>query len=290
MMDVRERNCRVFFDTQAWCRSTEKLRRSIRKSTQGARIYDTKEVSSLPSPILPDGAKRHFDYTKVEVTKERSFECAMRLAKEKPEARIGVLNFASAKNPGGGVKSGSIAQEESLCRCSTLYPVLSAPALNSFYSFHKALNNRMYTDSCIYTPDILVIKSDTREPERLEEEEWIKVDIITCAAPNLSVPRSGIEQEMPAPEKLLEIHTSRARKILSVAQENGIEIFVGGAFGCGAFHNEPSLVANAWRTALKEFDGVFEKAVFAVYARARETRNYDVFRELLLPTEGDAEQ
>ena len=282
-MDVRERNCRIFFDTDAWCRSTEKLRRSIRRSTQGAKLYGTEEISSLPSPVLQDGDKRSFEHTKVEVTKERTFACAMRLAGEEPDARIGVLNFASARNPGGGVKSGSSAQEESLCRCSTLYPVISSPSLNRFYSFHKAQNSRLYTDSCIYTPDILVIKSDTKEPERLAEEEWVTVDVITCAAPNLSSLRDSLEQDIASPERLLEIHTSRARKILTVAAENGIEIFVSGAFGCGAFHNEPSIVANAWKSALNEFDGIFSRVVFAVFARARETRNYDVFREFLLP-------
>ena len=40
---------------------------------------------------------------------------------EEPRRRIGVLNFASAKHPGGGFRGGSQAQEESIARSSTLY-------------------------------------------------------------------------------------------------------------------------------------------------------------------------
>ena len=81
---------------------------------------------------------------------------------------------------------GSRAQEEAICRCSTLYPVLNTKEnWSRFYKFHRDRHDAKYTDTCIYTHDILIIKSDTDIPRRLPEDNWCKVDVITCAAPNL---------------------------------------------------------------------------------------------------------
>ena len=276
-MTVREFNCRVFFDTETWCRSTEKLRRAIRRSVDGTRLYLPEEEIFLPEEKSLPGMR-------VEVTPERSFQCAFRLHAQHPDLRIGVLNFASAKNPGGGVRSGASAQEEALCRCSTLYPVLNQPELKKkYYGFHIDRHDPRYTDACIYTPDIVVCKSDTAEPERLPEEKWIRVDVISCAAPNLR-PNSVSAQSQPLDidkEELLELHKSRANRILSAAAANNVDIFVTGAFGCGAFMNDPKIVAKAWRDTLSCFKGRFSEVVFAVFTSRRDTANYEVFRRIL---------
>ena len=92
------------------------------------------------------------------VSKDRTFATAMKLRKENPDARIAVHNFASATNPGGGVTRGSRAQEECLCRCSTLYHTLNVKNLwDEYYGFHRSLHNVCYTDACIYTPDIYIV-------------------------------------------------------------------------------------------------------------------------------------
>lgn len=54
-----------------------------------------------------------------------------------------------------------------------------------------------------------------------------------------------------------------------------------GAFGCGAFKNDPKIVARAYKVALEQFPKIFKKIVFAVYC-SKDTTNYDAFsRELL---------
>lgn len=58
------------------------------------------------------------------------------------------MNFASAVNPGGGVRSGSSAQEESLCRYSTLYPTLNQQFLwKKYYEVNRQANDPLHTDA-----------------------------------------------------------------------------------------------------------------------------------------------
>ena len=277
-MDRREQNIRIFFDTEQWVKTTEKLRRSVRKSLAGAKVVSA-------SAELPEAVHKDLK-TLCSVTPERTFEAAVRLAKENPACRLGVLNFASATNPGGGVRSGSSAQEEALCRCSTLYPVLSSGQFKEeFYDMHRARKDFLYTDTCIYTPDIVICKTDTAVPQRMPEEDWVRTDVITCAAPNLrhgsKEPSDEAAFAIPSPEELLAIHKGRAERILSVAAEHGIEIFVTGAFGCGAFRNDPAISAAAWKEAIKAFQGVFRQIVFAVYCPPKDHTNYDTFTRVL---------
>ena len=181
-----------------------------------------------------------------------------------------MLNFASAKNPGGGVTRGSSAQEEALCRCSTLYPCLLGDELwQKYYKMHRDRHDVTYTDACIYTPDVLVIKTDTDAPERLPENKMQAVDVITCAAPNLRErPSNAMNPGAGSPVRLsrqdiYSLHTQRARKILSVAALHDGDVLILGAFGCGALSNPPQVVAPAYRAGLQDFAHAFCAVEFA---------------------------
>ena len=119
---------------------------------------------------------------KVVVSRKRTLEAAEPYVREGKKTCI--LNFASATNPGGGVTRGSSAQEECICRSSTLYPCLNTGALwNRFYGPHRKAGNPLYNDDCVYTPDVCVFREDTAIPELLQEEHWWNVNVLTCAAP-----------------------------------------------------------------------------------------------------------
>lgn len=279
--DSVERRKEIFDDTMMLCRDNKRLADSVESSINRTIFYPANKY-----PFREDGRKgNNADIT---VTMERSFEAAARIHSESPECRIAVLNFASATNPGGGVTNGSAAQEESLCRCSTLYPCLNTKELFvKFYKMHRDRKDLRYTDTCIYTPDITVIKSDTKFPEALPETEWFTADVITCAAPNLrKIPYNVMNKESAKPirvsdKELLEIHKKRGVHILNIAAANGVDIIVLGAFGCGAFRNNPSIVARAYKEILPEYLPYFKKVVFAVYCTPNDLSNYNVFKNML---------
>lgn len=49
-----------------------------------------------------------------------------------------VMNFANAHKPGGGFEMGATAQEESLCRCSTLFASISSEKAQEMYRYNNS--------------------------------------------------------------------------------------------------------------------------------------------------------
>lgn len=278
-MDRRSRLALIFRDTRSLYESNLELRAAVDKSELGAKLYrpdDTLELSP-PAGSLPI----------VTVSGRKTFEAAKRLIDEDPSRHVAVLNFASATNPGGGVFRGSSAQEENLCRCSTLYPTLDQQRFwDGYYHFHRERGDVRYSDACIYTPDVVVFKRDAEFPELMPESDWFKVDVITCAAPNLRHapsnsynPHAGTWRPVDD-EELYRIHVSRGRRICEVAAANGADALVLGAFGCGAFRNDPRVVARAYKTVLRDMGPYFQQAEFAVFCvPGRESENYLAFKK-----------
>ena len=271
----------IFFDTEKWYKSEPTLKAAIQKSIEGSKVYVEDDYPAFD--------KNKFEQTAVSVNGDRSFQAARRHFELDPSARIGVLNFASAVNPGGGVLKGSRAQEECLCRCSTLYAVISNEKFVApFYSYHRKRHDIRYTDRCIYSPDIVVIKSDINRPERLPSEQWLKVDVLTCAAPKLRErPNNKFDPGDEKPIKvsdaeLFDIHVKRGEHILTIAAHHGIDILLLGAFGCGAFRNNPLVVADAYKKILSDFNGAFKEIVFAVYCPTNQNdNNYLAFERVI---------
>lgn len=262
------------------CRENPVLAGAVRASIENTKFYPADCEIPLDIQEKKGGI--------VSVSKNRSFEAAMKLREKYPDGKTAIHNFASATNPGGGVERGSSAQEEALCRCSTLYPCLRTnELLGQYYYFHRNRGDVRYTDACIYTPGVMVVKSDTDFPELLPKEQWMKVDVITCAAPNLRErpynamnPGSGNAVKV-GDRELLEIHKSRAEKIFRAAAANGADILVLGAFGCGAFCNKPEVVARAYKEVLRDYAECFDEVMFAVYCSPGDSKNYEVFSRIL---------
>lgn len=278
-MSMHEERKLIFQDTMNWINEDDDLASSI--------SYAKKNTTVFYEDDYPDFDVSEPRDTIITVSGDRSFQAAMRLHKENPEAKIAVMNFANAFHPGGGVTSGMSAQEECLCRTSTLYPLLDRMTLrNSYYKHHYDLNTPKASDSMIYTEGVIVCKTDEDLPRRMPKENWIKVDVITIAAPdlrtksNVNIPLVSNGTYMNNAE-LFGYHVKRAIHMLTCTAAKKADILVLGAFGCGAFHNDPNVVARAYKTALQEFPKVFARIEFAVFCPPGNSENYNVFKSVL---------
>ena len=266
MSNGREERIAVFQDTMDMTETDAELKASVKTSVAGTKFYPV----GIPDVKAETDKKGH-----VFVTKERSFEAAMNCAAKNHGKRIVVHNFASATNPGGGVAWGSTAQEEALCRTSTLFPCLKQEMLwNSFYSFHRERHDTRYTNAAIYTPDVTVFKTDEAFPELMDRNDWLKVDVITLAAPNLKELRISDEE-------LFSLHMDRAEKLVKVALDNKADCLITGAFGCGAFRNNPAVVASAFKEVMDKYGDAFDEVVFAIYCSEKDKANYEAFKRIL---------
>lgn len=276
-MSTQAERIGVFRDTQEWIKQDPTLSKSVAFAKEHTEVFYEDDYPAFDMSQEKD--------TVITVTCDRSFQAAMRLHRENPDAKIAVMNFANAFHPGGGVTKGSSAQEESLCRTSTLYKLLYRDKLRySYYQHHHDVNTPKATDSLIYTEGVVICKTDESLPKRMDPQDWVTVDVITIAAPdlrsrsNVHAPLVGGGTYMNNAE-LFGYHVKRAIHMLTCAASKKADILVLGAFGCGAFQNDPNVVARAYKTALQEFPKVFDKIEFAVYCPPGGSENYRVFRE-----------
>ena len=278
-MSTASERIAVFQDTMDWISNDPDLSASVSAAKKNTTVFYEDDYPVFDSSKMKD--------TVITVSGDRSYQAAMRLHKETPDAKIAVMNFANAFHAGGGVKKGSSAQEECLCRTSTLYPLLYRRTLrDSFYRHHHDLNTPKASDSLVYTEGVIICKTDEDLPKRMPKKDWVTVDVITIAAPDLR-DKSNIHAPLVNggtymnDAELFGYHVKRAIHMLTCAAAKGADTLVLGAFGCGAFQNNPEVVARAYKTALQEFPKVFRKIEFAVYCPPGGSRNYEVFKRVI---------
>ncbi|UUU26495.1 TIGR02452 family protein [Streptomyces sp. DSM 40750] len=231
------------------------LAAEVEAARAGTRLYG-------PDPV----ATAQVDPVKstIEVTGESSLEAARRLtAPDASAAPVAVLNFSSARNPGGGYLNGAQAQEEALCRASALYTCVREA--RAFYDHHRTHRDPFYTDRVIHSPAVPVFRDDRGT---LLDTPYT-AGFLTSAAPNASVVRRTVPERAPELPRAL---AARAERVLETAVAHGYRRLVLGAWGCGVFGNDPTQVAAAFRALLTDggrFEGDFEHVVFGVLDRTR---------------------
>jgi uncharacterized protein (TIGR02452 family) len=244
------------------------LRDSQDSAERGTRLYTPEDLDVLRTLSGAGHGMPH-----VEVVDATTQVAALSLAAESP---VALLNFASARNPGGGFLGGARAQEEELCRCSGLYRTLiTQPA---YYTTNREQQSLLYTDNLIYSPGVPFIRVAADAPSL---EAPFLASVITTPAPNAGAVRKNNPSEANRIEETFE---RRWMNVLAVAKDRGHRVIVLGAWGCGAFRNDPAVAA---RTAAKAiaapgFAGAFDRLVFAIPGKGEQSsRNLAVFREHL---------
>lgn len=228
----------------------------------GTVFYLPEMLETLPIPAAQY-------QTQISVTPESTLEAMQRLS----GLQLVALNFASAKNAGGGFLGGAQAQEESLARSSGLYWCLRQTP--EFYAYHRQNPDLRYSHRMIYSPEVPFFKNDAGD---LLEMPY-NASIITAAAPNYGALSQNQPQHLPSVPNVL---AARAELVLRLAAHQQHKNLVLGAWGCGVFRNPPELVAQTFADLLSgAFAGVFEQVVFAVYDKSAKQDVFSAFANRL---------
>ena len=276
-MDNRQLRLEVFNGTSELYKNSEKLQNAVKESCKKQRIYWEGEEIKIGNP-------RFSKPLVTVVSTKKTIEAARKYADN--GKKVAILNFASSVSPGGGVTTGAQAQEESICRVSTLYFALSDKGTGKeFYDRHWELirenkMNRRNTDDLIYTPGVVVVRDDAKDETMLEEKEWYQIDVITCAAPDIRLTGDDTEYR-PEQDELYREFVKRWRCILKAGAKHEADVLILGAFGCGVFQNPPELVAKAYCEAVKGFEKYFETVEFAIYSPGENNVNYKEFKKII---------
>lgn len=245
----------------------------LKRCVEGTQCYKPEMLASIRDQVF--ARARIADRTEFELVNETTLQGAARMAGSKQYQRVGVLNFASARHPGGGFLGGAKAQEESLARSSGLYhSLLRCPG---YYSYHRQLKTCLYSDWMIFSPDCPVLRTD--------RGEWLEtpfvVSLITSPAPNAGAVRANEPHNLA---QIPSVFRERISKLLALAAYHDCDALVLGAWGCGAFRNDPQVVAPIFWEHLGPqgpFWGRFKKVQFSVLDTSPAQTIYHAFAESL---------
>lgn len=231
------------------------IEKELEACKEGTVLYSPEQLSEMAEAAIPD---TNFE-TQFETWKCSSLKAILQLAEEENQEKIMCLNFASAKNPGGGFINGAEAQEESLARTSGLYESLLQAW--DYYTIHRAMESCFYTDNMIYSPKVPVFRKD--KGELLPKP--VLCNFITSPAVNAGV----VKRQEPQREKeILGAMDIRTDKMLSLALHRGNETLILGAWGCGVFKNDPKDIAGLFKKYLQgKYKNKFKRVVFAVLTK-----------------------
>ena len=259
------------------------LKLNAEQMSEAIVLADTQVKMLIDSP--PDLKIFAMGRSRFSVSNIDSFAAAENISKDYffqtdkvGDRKILVLNFANPLEPGGGVYRGANAQEEDLCRKSTLLASLESKTASRYYEFHKDHHSYLFTDCMILSPAVEIIRDENNSLL----EESIVVSVLTCAAPYVKHREHSISDE-----ELEKVIYHRIIGMLQVAVKYGYQYLVLGAWGCGAFGNDADMVARSFYKAFKEIrcgeftnvNALFRRVDFAVLDNTEQQYNLNCFKK-----------
>ena len=269
IMNARTQNVKIAKETIDICKNGKynsrignevSIAQSLNQAIKGTIFYP-------PEATVPNAGRKVVAST-IEVVNETTTEAAKRLD-AMGKTNIVALNFASARNQGGGFLGGAVAQEESLCRKSGLYPCLKSKPL--FYNANILCDDIYYTDGVIYSPNVPFFRD---ENELLIENPW-ELSVISAPAPNLNGTRPEGFQH-----KLRGIIGGRIERVLYIAAAHEHKNIILGAWGCGAYGNDPEMIADEFKKMINKVYA-FEHVCFAVYDTREPPVLFESFKKVI---------
>lgn len=229
-------------------------------------FYDADYFTPVESESLLDYDLSNFSIRKntIEVSSKSAVDVVISEHQNNPNAKIGILNFASAKHPGGGFITGAMAQEEALCHASTLYRQLEHSQLyidNGRTRLSGLYNNAMNVSDTYFIANSRGNLIDNP----------VIATVVTSAAVN--------NRHLGAYEKthVKKVMQKRMEIIIRMFIKEECNIIILGAFGCGVFLNDPVFVANTWKGLLNKYK-YFDRVVFSVLDRDK-NNNLQIFKD-----------
>ncbi|MBV8251351.1 MAG: TIGR02452 family protein [Chitinophaga sp.] len=245
------------------------IKDALTASLAGSRLYSPADLDMLMEQISARIATENQE-TKIVVQNSTVLKAASSMVLQ--GEKVGCLNFASAKNPGGGFLGGAVAQEESLALSSSLYGTLMANF--EMYEYNRNRSTMLYSDYMIWSPDVVFFRNDDGD---LLEQPY-QLSVVTSPAVNVGAILNVRREELPYVEAVM---LQRMDKVLALMYYAGMQHLLLGAWGCGVFRNDPRKVAQYFATYLApggKYSRCFKSVVFAVLDRNHDGVNINAFK------------
>lgn len=259
--------------------TTVSIANSMTKAREGTALYSPDRFAEVFAKL--DVPTDRFA-TAFQIENSTTLSAARRLVDADRSLDPLCLNFASAKNPGGGFLNGSQAQEESLARASGLHACISP--VSGYYDTNRRCGTGLYTHHTIYSPKVPVFRDDN--------DQLLPVPYLASFVTAPAVNAGAVHQNEPQRVSLIEsTMLERIERIFALALLHGHNTIVLGAWGCGVFKNDPTDVARWFHRHLIEnerFQGAFRSVVFAVLDRSDSQSVFSAFASQFAPaTDGN---